>query len=309
MGKGIRDLFSKKGEEALQTILGSGEGAVPEEEDLSAGVSQEVAQIPVDDIAPNPFQSRKRFDEEKIWTLSESLKGRGMLHPIALRKAAGQSPGYKYEVIAGERRLRAAKLAGLTEVPAMIREVDDREMKLLTLIENMQREELNVVEKTLSIGSLQREIGDTAATAEALGLSRRSVERYARIESVMTSSKMLLSLFQRNADLIDFRDAEALAEIGRRLGQEELRDFVEAVNDEGIKRALKSFRRPPGNRPGLNAQHPPVHIALRETERHISLQMRHEKGSRIQAGDRERLQREFAGFLERIEQSEREAAG
>jgi hypothetical protein len=125
----------------------------------------------------------------------------------------------------------------------------------------------------------------------------------------MTSSQMLLSLFRRNADLIDFRDAEALAEIGRRLGQEELRDFVEAVNEEGIKRALKSFRRPLGNRPGLNAQHPPVHIALRETERHISLHIRHEKGSRIQAGDRERFQREFAGFLERIEQSEREAAG
>ena len=301
MGKGIRDLFSKRGEEALQTILGSAEGAVPEEEDLSAGVSQGIAQIPVDDIAPNPFQSRKRFDEEKIWTLSESLKGRGMLHPIALRKAAGHSPGFKYEVVAGERRLRAAKLAGLTEVPAMLREVDDREMKVLTLIENMQREELNVVEKTLSIGSLQREIGDTTATAEALGLSRRSVERYARIESVMTSSQMLLSLFQRNADLIDFRDAEALAEIGRRLGQEGLRDFVEAVNEEGIKRALKSFRRPPGSKPGLNAQHQPVHSALRETERHISLQMRYEKGAELGTGDRDRLQTMYDDFVARID--------
>lgn len=301
MTKGIRNLFSKRGEDALQTILGSAEGAVPQEEDLSTWVSEGVVLIPVDDIAPNPFQSRKRFDEGKIWTLSESLKGRGMLHPIVLRKAAGPAPGCKYEVIAGERRLRAAQMAGLTEVPAMIREVDDTEMKLLTLIENMQREELNVVEKTLSIGSLQREIGDTLATAEALGLSRRSVERYTRIESVMTSSQMLLSLFQRNADLIDFRDAEAIAEIGRRLGQEELRDFVEAVNEEGIKRALKRFRQPLGGKPGPDAQHPPVQTALRETGRHISLVMRYEKGAELGTGERDRLRTMYDDFVARID--------
>jgi len=307
MGKGIRNLFSKRGDEALQTILGSDEGAAPKEENLSGGVRQEVEQVPVVDIAPNPFQSRKRFDEEKILALSESIKERGMLHPITLRKTINSS-GRKYEVVAGERRLRAAKLAGLKEVPAMIREVYDREMNVLTLIENMQREELNVVEKTLSIGSLQRELGDTAAAAEALGLSRRSVEKYVRIESVMNSSKVLSSFFQKNADLIDFRDAEALADIGRRLRQEELKDFIDAANDEGIKCALKRFRRQLGNRPGLKVRHQPIQSVLRETKHHIFLQMRHEKGSKIQAEDRERLQREFADFLERIEQSEREVA-
>jgi ParB/RepB/Spo0J family partition protein len=302
MGKGIRSLFSKKGEEALQKILCSTEKAPLREEPQPHKASQAVAMIPVSDIAPNPFQPRTLFDEEKLKALSESLKDRGMLQPVVLRQNKS-SAGHKFELIVGERRLRAAKMAGLTDVPAVMKELEDRDMKVLTLVENLQREDLNVVEKTLSIGLLKEEIGDIDTTAQALALTRRSIERYVRIYSVIGPSEPLLAVFKRNAHLIDFRDAEALADIGRYLSEEDFGRFLEAVNSEGIKRAIKSFRSPLKTRLRLKTKGQPLLGSVKETETHVRLQMRYEKGSELKAGDRERLRTMYDDFVARIAKS------
>lgn len=302
MGKGIWGLFSKKGEEALQKILCDTEKVPLRDEPQPHKASPTVVLVPVSEIAPNPFQPRTLFDEEKLSALSESLKDRGMLQPVVLRQNRS-STGHKYELIAGERRLRAAKMAGLTEVPAVMKEVEDRDMKVLTLVENLQREDLNVVEKTLSIGLLQEEIGDTNATAKALALTRRSIERYVRIYSVIGPSETLLSVFKRNAHLIDFKDAEALADIGRYLREEDFGKFLEAVNSEGIKRAIKSSRSPLRTRLGLKAKGQPVLGAVKETETHVFLQIRYEKGAELTAGDRDRLRNMYDDFVARIEKS------
>jgi ParB family chromosome partitioning protein len=119
--------------------------------------------LPVDLIAPNPSQPRQAFDEEALLALAESIKARGILQPIVVRPLAGGT----FELVAGERRLRAAKLAGLGTVPAIVRETDEGERLELALIENMAREDLNAVEEARACATL----------VEDLGLSKEEVGR------------------------------------------------------------------------------------------------------------------------------------
>ena len=102
-----------------------------------------VREIPVADIGPNPFQPRKRFDDQAIQELAASIKASGVLQPVLVRRDGDQG----YQLVAGERRLRASILAGLDRIPALERTVDDREMMEVALIENIQREDLNPIEE------------------------------------------------------------------------------------------------------------------------------------------------------------------
>jgi ParB/RepB/Spo0J family partition protein len=312
MGKGIRNILSRKCEEALRIILHNDEnvpttGAMKSPEakeelkkDLpeitNPGPGQKVLLVPLSDIVPNPLQPRKVFDEGKLSGLAESLKDHGMLQPIVVRKI-GQST--KYELIAGERRLRAAKAAAMTEIPAIVKEIEDKNMKVCALIENLQREDLNVAEKTLAIGGLQKELGDTAATADELRLTRRSVERYVMIYKVIASSETLLSVFQRNAQAIDFRMAEAIANLGRYLKGEELNKFANFADKEGIDKAIKQFRRPMSAITGTGRKSQPLSYTTKDTETHVSLQLRYAKGSGLTADDRDKFQRAFEDFMSR----------
>jgi len=100
-------------------------------------------EIPVGRIAPNPFQPRSRFDEASLKELADSIKATGILQPVLLRRG----PDGGYQLVAGERRLRAAQHAGLEMIPAIVREVDDREMLELAIVENVQREDLNPIDE------------------------------------------------------------------------------------------------------------------------------------------------------------------
>jgi ParB family chromosome partitioning protein len=125
--------------------------------------SEELRQLPTDMIAPNPHQPRHRFDEAALVALAESIKVRGVLQPVLVRPL----PGGTYELIAGERRWRAAKLAELEALPAIVRHHDDAASLEVALIENMAREDLNPVEEARAC----------AALTEELGLSREEVGR------------------------------------------------------------------------------------------------------------------------------------
>jgi len=115
-------------------------GAATETMDGTRGSTRD---IPVDRIAPNPFQPRSRFDETSLKELADSIKATGILQPVLLRRG----PDGGYQLVAGERRLRAAQYAGLEAIPAVIREVDDREMLELAIVENVQREDLNPIDE------------------------------------------------------------------------------------------------------------------------------------------------------------------
>lgn len=129
-------------------------------------------------IQPNPFQPRADFDEEEIRLLAESVRRQGLLQPIVVRPA----PGGGYQLVAGERRWRAARMAGLERVPAVVREVEDRKMLELALVENLQRRDLNPMEKARAFRRLMQLNGWTQEElADAVGLSRPTVANFIRL--------------------------------------------------------------------------------------------------------------------------------
>ncbi len=136
-----------------------------------------VRKLKINEIEPNRGQARKVFDDEAIEDLSNSIKEYGVIQPIIV----SQKSGY-YEIIAGERRWRASKRAGLDEIPAIIREDDDQRNQEISLIENIQREDLNPIEKARGIKTLMDEYNLTQAkVAEKLGKSRSSIANTVRI--------------------------------------------------------------------------------------------------------------------------------
>ena len=137
--------------------------------------------MPIHKIEPNPDQPRQDFDEEELAALAESIALHGLVQPLTVREVTN---GY-YQIIAGERRWRASRIAGLTEIPVVIMEADDKKTKELALIENLQRQDLNPVEEALGYRSLMDEYGMTQEeTATRVGKSRPAVANALRLLSL-----------------------------------------------------------------------------------------------------------------------------
>ena len=157
--------------------LGSGLGALFGEDIVSQPSEKELT-LPIAKVEPRADQPRYSFDEEALATLSESIKQYGLIQPITVRKLDG---GY-YQIIAGERRWRAARMAGLTEVPVRIIEADDKRAMELALVENLQREDLNPIEEARGYRTLMEEYGMTQEqAAAAVGKSRPAVANSLRL--------------------------------------------------------------------------------------------------------------------------------
>ncbi|WP_138429383.1 ParB/RepB/Spo0J family partition protein [Fodinibius saliphilus] len=140
-----------------------------------------VLDVPVDNIRPNPHQPRKEFDGERLEELADSIDQHGLIQPITVRYIGEK----RFELISGERRLRASKLAGLEEIPAYIREVNDEDIISFALIENIQREDLNPIEVALGYKRLIDEAGYTQAeVAERVGKNRTTVTNMLRLLSL-----------------------------------------------------------------------------------------------------------------------------
>jgi ParB family chromosome partitioning protein len=138
----------------------------------------ELREVPVDLIVPNPRQPRRTFEEESLVALADSLKDRGVLQPVLVRPVAGGT----YELIAGERRWRAAQIAGLDTVPAMVRPHDDAESLELALIENMAREDLNALEAARAVAALVEDLGLTREeVGRRVGRSRAAISNLLRL--------------------------------------------------------------------------------------------------------------------------------
>lgn len=134
--------------------------------------------LPIDEITPNKEQPRKQFDDEALSELSASIAQHGVLQPLLVRPMAGGG----YQIVAGERRYRASRMAGLTEIPVVVRELDDRETAELALIENLQREDLNPMEEALGYQTLMQTYGLTQEeTAKIVNKSRPAVANALRL--------------------------------------------------------------------------------------------------------------------------------
>jgi len=136
-------------------------------------------ELPVEEIGANPYQPRTRFDDEGIQELAASIKATGVLQPVLVRRAPG---GEGYQLVAGERRLRAAILAGMKGIPAIIRDVSEREMMELSLVENIQRENLNPIEEARAFQTLVEKLGMTHdQVSERVGKQRVSITNSLRL--------------------------------------------------------------------------------------------------------------------------------
>lgn len=156
--------------------LGRGLSALISESQLREGAGEAI-RVSVEALSPNPYQPRKHFDEEKLAELAASIKEHGVLQPLLVRRV-----GSGYQLIAGERRWRAAQRAGLTEVPVLVRELDEATMMKIALVENLQREDLNPLEEAEAYQRLLQEFKMTQEEiAAAVGKSRSAIANALRL--------------------------------------------------------------------------------------------------------------------------------
>ena len=161
---------------ALGRGLGSLLGDTTPAKDVA--LATEIGKLKISDIETNPYQPRKDFDKESLAELADSIRQQGVITPITVRRLETG----KYQLIAGERRLRAAKMAKLTEIPAYIRTATDQQMMEMAIVENIQRENLNAMEIALSYATLVDECGITQEQlSEKVGKNRSTITNYLRL--------------------------------------------------------------------------------------------------------------------------------
>lgn len=222
----------------------AGESALP----ISRG--EQVQRIPVTQIHPCPFQPRKDFPEESLKELANSIREQGVLQPLIVRSRNGA-----YELIAGERRWRAAKLAGLAELPVLVREADDKQVLELALIENLQRENLNPIEEALGFSKLIQDFALTQEEAAVkVGKNRASVANVLRLLQLPPEIQNYL-----RTNLLTFGHGRAILGCP---GLESQKHLAEQIIREGLSvretEALVSERNQHHGRNGTLATKPPV---------------------------------------------------
>jgi len=157
--------------------------------DPAAPGSPGVRELPIEEIGPNPFQPRTRFDDDGIQELASSIKATGVLQPVLVRRDPNG-----YQLVVGERRLRAARLAGLEHIPAIVRELGDSEMMEIALIENIQRENLNPIDEAKAYQALVVRVGLTHdQISERVGKQRSSVTNALRLLSLPVEVQDMVS--------------------------------------------------------------------------------------------------------------------
>ncbi|MEK6591592.1 MAG: ParB/RepB/Spo0J family partition protein [Pseudomonadota bacterium] len=170
--------------------LGRGLDALLGGNDKAASVEETQASMAIKDLQPGKFQPRTQINQQGLQELAESIKTQGVMQPILVRPIADG----RHEIVAGERRWRAARIAGLTSVPVLVRDIPDRQALAAALIENIQREDLNPLEEATGIARLTQEFGLThAATAEVLGKSRTAVTNLLRLLELAPPVRELLA--------------------------------------------------------------------------------------------------------------------
>ena len=178
LGKGLADLHNEMGQIPDISVLTGAERVV-------------VKPIPLVQISPNPDQPRKTFTENELRDLAESIREKGVLVPIILRPV--QNKSYLYEIVAGERRYRAAQMAGLSEIPALVKTLTNQNAMEIALIENVQRENLNPIEEAMGYKNLMEKCGYSIGDVSRLiGKSESYIRNLMRINSLPDSVKELV---------------------------------------------------------------------------------------------------------------------
>jgi ParB family chromosome partitioning protein len=190
-------------------------------------IQSEIKYIPIDSIKPNPYQPRKDFNKKALEELSQSIKTYGVIQPISVRKLQDNS----YELVAGERRLRASELANLKEIPAIIVDYRDKESAMIALIENLQREDLNFIEEAEGYRNLIEDHGFTQQElAEKIGKSQSTIANKLRLLKLPDDIKR--DLIEHN--LTERHGRALLSFISTRIYINTIKNAFKAIKQSGI---------------------------------------------------------------------------
>ena len=232
LGKGLEELFNNEQINFDQI----------EEKILDSSTRDEIVELPVDELRPNPYQPRKVFDEDKLNELANSIREHGIFQPIIVKKSSIKG----YEIIAGERRVKACKIAGVEKIPAIVRDFTDEQMMEIALLENLQRENLNSIEEAMAYKNL---LDTMKVTQEELA------KRLGKSRSHITNMLGLLNLPEEVKDMIvdekismsharvlsKMENKEEVIALANRIVNERLnvRDIEDVSKDESIKKTHK----------------------------------------------------------------------
>jgi ParB family transcriptional regulator, chromosome partitioning protein len=198
LGRGLEALLGPTAQESASADTSANSPGLP-------------ASLLLNDMVPGTYQPRTRMDEGALYELAESIKAQGIMQPILVRKVGDGANAGKYEIIAGERRFRAAKLAGLDSVPVLVRDVPDEAAAAMSLIENIQREDLNPLEEAHGLQRLVKEFGLThEQAAQAVGRSRSAASNLLRLLNLADPVQAMLM-----AGDLDMGHARALLALER----------------------------------------------------------------------------------------------
>lgn len=246
-------------------------------------LSSRVRYIPINAVRPNPQQPRRSFDETALRELADSISAYGILQPLTVRDRGGV-----YELVAGERRLRAARIAGLREVPCLIAEVGEEDAALLALIENLQRRDLDYMEEAAAIARLIRRYGlSQQQAAEKLGKSQPTIAnklRLLRLSAPVLDCLRQYGLTERHArTLLRLTDPEQQLAAARHIGQ---RGLNVAQTEQYIDRLTAENRtEPPRRRPTYVIKD--VRLFLNSVERGVRLMQSAGVGAEVGRRDTE----------------------
>lgn len=242
------------------------ETVLPDTESAATFNPEGLSHLDVTAICANQHQPRQRFDPSKIRSLAASIKEDGLMQPIVVRPIEGKAGNY--ELIAGERRWRAAQEAGLRQVPALIREIDDEKAAELALIENIQREDLNAIEKAEAFQHLGDQFGLThTQIAERVGLERPSVSNLLRLLDLSDFARDLV-----RENVLSMGQARAIAGLADDVQQRGLaeRAVREGLSVRQVEQEARRLQQPPENRALSPKSNSPV---LSDLEKQIGQQL------------------------------------
>lgn len=206
---------------------------------------EEIVDIPLEELRPNPYQPRKTFDENALKELAVSIEQSGVFQPIIVRKSDVKG----YEIIAGERRFRASKIAGKETIPAIVREFDEAAMMQIAVLENLQREDLNALEEAEAYDMLMTNLSLTQVElAEKLGKSRPYIANYVRLLSLPPQVKEMLQEDKISMGvartLLGIKDEKQILPVAKRVVEEhltvrQLEKLVADLNENGNQKKEK----------------------------------------------------------------------
>ncbi|MDK1716186.1 ParB/RepB/Spo0J family partition protein [Dellaglioa algida] len=227
--------------------LGKGINALFQDElDQYDDTKESIVRLNLDEIRPNPYQPRKTFNEDALKELAASIKKSGVFQPIIVRESVIKG----YEIIAGERRFRASKLAGVADVPAIVRTMTEESMMEVAILENLQREELSPLEEAEAYNTLMEKLNLTQSqVSERLGKSRPYIANYLRLLGLPHAVKELIQADQLSMGqartLLSLKDKQKIGTLAKRTVKEnltvrELEKVIAQMNGESKKNTKKT---------------------------------------------------------------------